>query len=78
MNEITLNGQSEDIVSGNIQKLKRIFTEVFCEESIDFKKLQAVLGEDDGNQKNVFYLRIKGEYIAEAQRSTEHAKFRCG
>jgi len=45
MNETTLNGQSADIVSENIQKLKQIFPEVFCEDSIDFEKLQMVLGE---------------------------------
>lgn len=44
MNETKLNGQSMDIVADNIQKLKNIFPEVFCEDSIDFEKLQAVLG----------------------------------
>jgi len=56
MNETTLNGQSADIVSGNIQKLKQIFPEVFCEDSIDFEKLQAVLGEytDSDNERYNF------------------------
>jgi adenine-specific DNA-methyltransferase len=56
MNETTLNGQSADIVSENIQKLKQIFPEVFCEDSIDFEKLQAVLGEhiDDDNERYNF------------------------
>ena len=45
MNETTLNGESADILSENIKKLKQIFPEVFCEESIDFEKLQTVLGE---------------------------------
>ena len=51
MNETILNGQSADIVSENIQKLKQIFPEVFCEESIDFEKLQAVLGEYSNDDK---------------------------
>ncbi len=56
MNETTLNGQSADIVSENIQKLKQIFPEVFCEDSIDFEKLQAVLGEytDDSEDRYNF------------------------
>jgi adenine-specific DNA-methyltransferase len=56
MNETTLNGQSADIVSDNIQKLKQIFPEVFCEESIDFEKLQAVLGDytDDNEERYNF------------------------
>jgi adenine-specific DNA-methyltransferase len=56
MNETTLNGQSADIVSENIQKLKQIFPEVFCEDSVDFDKLQAVLGEyiDDDNERYNF------------------------
>jgi len=56
MKETTLNGQSADIVSDNIQKLKQIFPEVFCEDSIDFEKLQAVLGEyaDDNEERYNF------------------------
>jgi len=56
MNETTLNGKSADILSENIQKLKQIFPEVFCEERIDFEKLQAVLGEysDDDEERYNF------------------------
>ena len=56
MNETKLNGQSADIVSENIQKLKEIFPEVFCEDKIDFKKLQSVLGKytDDDNERYNF------------------------
>ncbi len=56
MNETTLNGQSADIVSENIQRLKQIFPEVFCEDSVDFEKLQAVLGEyaDDNEERYNF------------------------
>lgn len=51
MNETKLNGQSVDIVSKNIQKLKEIFPEVFCEDKIDFEKLQVVLGEYTDNNE---------------------------
>lgn len=56
MNETKLNGQSADIVSENIHKLKQIFPEVFCEDKIDFEKLRAVLGEytDDDNERYNF------------------------
>ena len=45
MKETYLNGESKDIVAENIQKLKQLFPEVFAEDSIDFDKLKAVLGE---------------------------------
>jgi len=45
MNETHLNGESKDIVAENIQQLKQLFPEVFAEDSIDFDKLKAVLGE---------------------------------
>jgi len=56
MEETTLNGQSDDIVSENIKKLKQIFPEVFYEDSIDFEKLQAVLGKytDDNEERYNF------------------------
>ena len=45
MKETTLSGASADIRSENLQKLRQIFPEVFCEGSVDFDKLRAVLGE---------------------------------
>jgi adenine-specific DNA-methyltransferase len=45
MKETTLSGASADIRSENLQKLRQIFPEVFCEGSIDFDKLRAMLGE---------------------------------
>lgn len=45
MNEITLKPESMDIVADNIEKLKTIFPDVFCEDKVDFVKLQEVLGE---------------------------------
>ena len=69
MNETTLNGQSADIVSENIQRLKQIFPEVFCEDSIDFEKLQAVLGEytDDNEERYNFTWWGKGRALRLAQ-----------
>lgn len=44
MQEIKLNGESMNIVEGNIEKLKSIFPDVFTEGKVDFDKLQDVLG----------------------------------
>jgi adenine-specific DNA-methyltransferase len=44
MNEISLNGQSMNLIKDNVLKIKELFPEVFIEEKIDFDKLQAVLG----------------------------------
>ena len=46
MNETRLSGESFDIVSDNISKLKELFPEVITEDKIDFEKLKLVLGED--------------------------------
>ncbi len=72
MNETTLSGQSADIVSENVQKLKQIFPEVFCEESIDFEKLQAVLGEysDDDKERYNFTWWGKSRALRLAQTSS--------
>jgi len=40
-----LNGESLNIVNQNIEKLKEIFPEVFCEGKVDFEKLHESLGE---------------------------------
>lgn len=39
-----INGTSMNIVTDNIAKLKEIFPEVFCEDKVDFERLQEVLG----------------------------------
>lgn len=46
MEETKLSGESMDIVSDNVSKLKEIFPEVICEDKIDFEKLKLILGED--------------------------------
>lgn len=45
MQEISLNGQSHDIVKENVEKLKQLFPEIVTEDNIDFDKLKAVLGK---------------------------------
>ena len=40
-----LDGKSLDIVGENIEKLKELFPEIFCEGKIDFEKLKNELGE---------------------------------
>lgn len=43
MNEYQINGESLDIVSENIEKLKELFPEVVCEDQINFDMLEEIL-----------------------------------
>ena len=43
MNEYQINGESLNIVSENIEKLKQIFPEVVCEDQINFDMLEEIL-----------------------------------
>lgn len=55
MTDRTLTGRSADIAAENIEKLKALFPEVFCEGAVDFDKLKGVLGEavdDSGDRYN--------------------------
>lgn len=55
MQETQLNGESLNIVSENVSKLKELFPEILTEDKIDFDKLKAVLGnyiEDDIERYN--------------------------
>ncbi|MDO8869625.1 MAG: site-specific DNA-methyltransferase [Methanobacteriaceae archaeon] len=55
MQETQLNGESLDIVSENVSKLKELFPEILTEDKIDFDKLKEVLGkytEDDSERYN--------------------------
>ncbi len=72
MNEIKLNGESKDIVSVNISKIKEIFPEVITEDKIDFKKLELVLGEDidDFREKYSFTWPGKTQAIKESQKQS--------
>ena len=64
-----MNGESLDIVKENVLKLKEIFPEVFCEDKIDFKKLEEVLGEytDDSDERYRFEWHGKSKAIKIAQ-----------
>lgn len=72
MNEIKLTGESKDIVSENISKLKKLFPEVVTEDKIDFKKLELILGEDidDSNEKYSFIWPGKTQAIKESQKQS--------
>lgn len=64
-----LSGISMNIVENNIQKLKGIFPEVFCEDKIDFERLQEVLGNyiDDKEERYRFEWNGKSKAIRMAQ-----------
>lgn len=64
-----VNSESLDIVKENVLKLKEIFPEVFCEDKIDFKKLEEVLGEytDDSDERYRFEWYGKSKAIKIAQ-----------
>ncbi len=72
MNELKLDGQSKDIVSDNISKLKEIFPEVITEDKIDFEKLQSILGKDivDSREKYSFTWPGKTQAIKESQKQS--------
>ena len=72
MNEIKLNGQSKDIVSDNVSKLKEIFPEVITEDKVDFEKLQSILGKDvdDSKEKYSFTWPGKTQAIHESQKQS--------
>ncbi|MDD2400871.1 MAG: site-specific DNA-methyltransferase, partial [Clostridia bacterium] len=64
-----LDGQSKDILAENIDKIKEIFPEVFCEDKIDFERLQEVLGEyiEDKEERYRFEWNGKSKAIRLAQ-----------
>ena len=49
MEETTLNGESLDIISQNIEKMKELFPEIISEDKLDFKKLELILGKNIDN-----------------------------
>lgn len=70
MEEYEFNGESLDIVSDNVSKIKEIFPEVITEDKIDFDKLKLILGEDvdtDSERYN-FTWPGKSKAIKEAQK----------
>lgn len=64
-----MSGTSMDIVADNIAKLKEIFPEVFCEDKVDYEKLQEVLGNyiEDKEERYRFEWNGKSEAIRIAQ-----------
>ncbi len=64
-----INGYSLDIVRENISKLKEIFPEVFCEDKVDFERLQEVLGEyiEDKEERYRFEWHGKSQAIRMSQ-----------
>lgn len=62
-------GTSKDIVADNIEKLKEIFPEVFCEDKIDFERLQEVLGNyiEDKEERYRFEWNGKAKAIRISQ-----------
>ena len=57
----TLDGNSMDVVADNIEKLRGIFPEVFCEDKIDFEKLQEVLGNYIENKEERYRFEWNGK-----------------
>ncbi|SQB33212.1 adenine specific DNA methylase Mod [Clostridium cochlearium] len=64
-----MDGYSLNIVKENISKLKEIFPEVFCEDKVDFERLQEVLGEyvEDREERYRFEWHGKSKAIRIAQ-----------
>ncbi|GAB4310752.1 MAG: site-specific DNA-methyltransferase [Methanobacteriaceae archaeon] len=69
MQETQLNGESLDIVSENVSKLKELFPEIVTEDKIDFDKLKAVLGEytEDDSERYNFTWKGKSKALRLAQ-----------
>lgn len=72
MKELKLTGESKDIISENIYKLKEIFPDIFTEDTIDFDKLKYNLGEyvDDSHEKYSFTWPGKTQTIKESQKQS--------
>ena len=72
MNEVKLDGQSKDVVSENISKIKEIFPGVIADGKIDFEMLKSILGEDidDSHEKYSFTWPGKTQSIKESQKQS--------
>ena len=74
MEEIKLDGKSEDIVYDNIQKLKKLFPEIVNEDKIDFEKLEETLGNydeiDTSKERYNFTWPGKTDAIRESQKQS--------
>ena len=72
MEEIKLTGESKDIVSENISKLREILPDIFTEGKIDFNKLKMELGEyvDESHEKYNFTWPGKTQAMKEFQKQS--------
>lgn len=72
MEETMLTGESRDIVSDNVSKLKEIFPDVITEDKIDFEKLKLILGEDveTDSERYSFTWPGKTQAIKESQKQS--------
>lgn len=72
MDEIKLTGESKDIVSENISKLRGIFPDIFTEDKVDFNKLKINLGEyvNEYPEKYNFTWPGKTQAIKESQKQS--------
>ena len=72
MEEIKLDGESFDIISDNVSKLKEIFPEIITEDKIDFDKLKLILGSDidTDSERYAFTWPGKTQAIKEAQKQS--------
>lgn len=72
MEEIKLTGESKDIVSENISKLREILPDIFTEGKIDFNKLKMELGEyvDESHEKYNFTWPGKTQAMKESQKQS--------
>jgi len=64
MKETTFSGESLDIVSENVSKLKELFPEIVTEDKIDFDKLKEVLGKYIENDNERYNFTWKGKSAA--------------
>ena len=72
MEEITLTGESKDILSENIEILKELFPEIVSEDKIDFDKFKTIFGEqiDESNERYSFNWPGKTQAIKESQKQS--------
>ena len=72
MDEIKLTGESKDIISENIFKLREIFPDIFNEDKVDFDKLKMDLGQyiDDFPERYNFTWPGKTQAIKESQKQS--------
>mgnify|MGYP000964661032 CR=1 FL=1 len=65
----TLDGKTPDIAEENIKKLRRVFSDVFTEDKVDFEKLKQVLGNyvEDSRERYNFTWNGKGRALRLSQ-----------